>query len=523
MFSNLTIRTKVTIILLTLGLIPSLVLGYISLGVSHTALSEQAFNHLISTRDAKKAQIERYFQDISADISVLANSSHIVAALDGFSSAMEDGRIDEAQYNYFESLEYGDSFKKFSQEYGYHDLMLITKAGDIVYSLEKESDLAQNVLKGELRDTPLGQHFREGLESIVITDFQPYPPSDDEPIAFAISPIVLLDQIEGVVVLKLSDEVINAIMTERSGLSETTEAYLVGPDNLMRSDSYLSPKTHSVKASFSNPIEGKADTTASREALSGKNGYGLINDYRGVRVLSAYGPVAFGSTTYALIVEIDEKEAFSPTSDLKRFMGAFAAALMLITVLASLYIAYKSTKPIRELTQSSIEIAAGNLDTEINVASNDELGVLAQSFTTMRDSIRQAHDVLEQRVEERTADLEKLSAAVEQSPASVVITDLRGTIEYVNAKFCEVTGYSIDEAIGQNPRILNSGHTPPKVYRELWQTIKAGYEWRGEFQNKKKSGELYWEFWLKVFQRCVIQYGKHMMFWNKELKSGLLI
>jgi PAS domain S-box-containing protein len=493
MFSNLTIRTKLIIILLCLGLIPSLVLGYISLNVSHTALSEQAFNHLISTRDAKKAQIERYFQDISADISVLANSSHIVAALDGFSSAIEDGRIDEGQYNYFESLEYGDSFKKFSQEYGYHDLMLITKAGDIVYSLKKESDLAQNVLNGRLKNTLLSQHFREGLESIVITDFQPYPPSKNEPIAFAIAPIVLLDQIEGVVVLKLSDEVINTIMTERSGLSETTEAYLVGPDNLMRSDSYLSPKTHSVKASFSNPIEGKTDTTATREALSGKNGNGLISGYRGVSVLSAYGPVTFGSTAYALVVEIDEKEAFSPISNLKGFMGVFAAVLMLITVLASLYIANKSTKPIRELTRSSIEITAGNLDTEINVASNDELGVLAQSFSTMRDSIRQAQDVLEQRVEERTAELRKLSTAVEQSPASVVITDPQGTIEYVNPKFSEVTGYSAEEAIGQNPRILKSGQTPPEVYEDLWKTVTAGEDWRGELINKKKDGALYWE------------------------------
>ncbi|CAB1059374.1 diguanylate cyclase/phosphodiesterase (GGDEF & EAL domains) with PAS/PAC sensor(s) [Olavius sp. associated proteobacterium Delta 1] len=493
MSPNLTIRTKLTIVLLTLALIPSLLLGYISLRVSRTALSEQAFSHLISTRDAKKAQIQRYFQKIRADISVLANSSHIVAVLDGFSSTMEDGRINEAQYSYFESLEYGDSFRKFSQEYGYYDLMLITKAGDIVYSLEKESDLTQNVLTGELKDTHLGQHFRDGLESIDITDFKPYPPSDNEPLAFALSPIELLDQIEGAVVLKLSDEVLNTIMTERSGLSESTEAYLVGPDNLMRSDSYLSPQTHTVKASFSNPIEGKTDTRASREALAGTSGNGLITGYRGVRVLSAYGPVTFGSTTYALIVEIDEKEAFSPISDLKMFMGAFAAAVMLITVLASFYIANKSTKPIRELTQSSIEIAAGNLDTEINVASSDELGVLAQSFSTMRNSIRQAHDVLEQRVEERTAELKKLSIAVEQSPASVVITDPQGTIEYVNSKFCEVTGYSAEEAIGRNPRILRSGETPPEVYLELWKTITAGQEWRGELRNKKKNGALYWE------------------------------
>ncbi|UCD77727.1 MAG: PAS domain S-box protein, partial [Desulfobacterales bacterium] len=91
-------------------------------------------------------------------------------------------------------------------------------------------------------------------------------------------------------------------------------------------------------------------------------------------------------------------------------------------------------------------------------------------------------------------ELKKLSQAVEQSPASLVITDLRGTIEYVNHKFCEVTGYTIEEAVGQNPRILKSGQTPPEVYRELWKTIRAGQEWRGEFQNKKKNGELYWEW-----------------------------
>jgi PAS domain S-box-containing protein len=174
-------------------------------------------------------------------------------------------------------------------------------------------------------------------------------------------------------------------------------------------------------------------------------------------------------------------------------MGAFAATVMLITVLASFYIANKSTKPIRELTQSSIEITAGNLDTEINMESNDELGVLAQSFSTMRDSIRQAHDVLEQRVEERTAELKKLSIAVEQSPASVVITDPRGTIEYVNSRFCQVTGYTVEEAVGRNPNLLKSGKTPPEVYRKLWKTLSSGGEWRGELLNKKKNGEEFWE------------------------------
>jgi two-component system sensor histidine kinase/response regulator len=89
--------------------------------------------------------------------------------------------------------------------------------------------------------------------------------------------------------------------------------------------------------------------------------------------------------------------------------------------------------------------------------------------------------------------LRLLSQAVEQSPSCVVITDPRSNIEYVNAAFTRVTGYTLDDVIGKNPRILKSGETPSEVYEELWKTITSGREWRGEFLNKKKSGELYWE------------------------------
>src|SRR5208283_243593 len=81
----------------------------------------------------------------------------------------------------------------------------------------------------------------------------------------------------------------------------------------------------------------------------------------------------------------------------------------------------------------------------------------------------------------------------EQSPASIVITDTDGNIEYVNPKFTQVTGYTAEEAIGKNPRFLKSGETPPEEYKKLWETIRAGRVWRGEFHNKKKNGELYWE------------------------------
>ena len=88
---------------------------------------------------------------------------------------------------------------------------------------------------------------------------------------------------------------------------------------------------------------------------------------------------------------------------------------------------------------------------------------------------------------------QKLSKAVEQSPAAIVITDTEGTIEYVNPKFTKITGYASQEALGQNPKILKSGEHDEAFYKELWDTVLSGKEWNGEFHNKKKNGELYWE------------------------------
>ncbi len=106
-------------------------------------------------------------------------------------------------------------------------------------------------------------------------------------------------------------------------------------------------------------------------------------------------------------------------------------------------------------------------------------------------SVGLIRDVTERKATEDA--LRKLSGAVEQSPVSIVITDLAGTIEYVNPKFLEITGYTRAEVLGQNPRVLKSGDKGPEAYRALWETITAGHEWRGDLHNRKKSGELYWE------------------------------
>jgi PAS domain S-box-containing protein len=101
------------------------------------------------------------------------------------------------------------------------------------------------------------------------------------------------------------------------------------------------------------------------------------------------------------------------------------------------------------------------------------------------------HDLTEKKIAEK--QLKLLSRSVEQSPVSVMITDTLGNIEYVNPAFERITGFSQEETIGKNPRILKSGHQSPEFYRHLWKTILSGKDWNGEFLNKKKDDTLYWE------------------------------
>ena len=114
----------------------------------------------------------------------------------------------------------------------------------------------------------------------------------------------------------------------------------------------------------------------------------------------------------------------------------------------------------------------------------DKDGAIVGTFGLSRDITDR------KRLEE---ELRKLSVAVEQSPVSIVITNLEGNIVYANPNACETTGYSLEELIGKNPRVLKSGETKDMEYGFLWSSITSGNQWRGFFHNKKKNGELYWE------------------------------
>ncbi len=142
-------------------------------------------------------------------------------------------------------------------------------------------------------------------------------------------------------------------------------------------------------------------------------------------------------------------------------------------------------------------ISCGYREGEI-VIKNGTKRLIGSNSTLSYDSQNQAisitfigTDITEQRHIEN--ELRKASQAIEQSPNTVLITDTDGHIVYSNPKFTELTGYTKEEVLGQNPKILQSGETDNNDYKNLWSALKNGKEWLGEFHNKKKNGELYWE------------------------------
>lgn len=167
-----------------------------------------------------------------------------------------------------------------------------------------------------------------------------------------------------------------------------------------------------------------------------------------------------------------------------------------ILVVAFIYIRRRIARPLRELSAVALRFAGGDYGVRSGFRSHDEIGRLAEAFDHMaaetEDHIRLIAADLDD-IRRKEAELRKLTEAIEHSPASVIITDRQASIEYVNPRFTEVSGYTREEVLGRKPSLLQSGQTLPETYRQMWQTLRANDVWRGELLNRKKNGELFWE------------------------------
>tara|TARA_B110000211_G_scaffold7740_1_gene8399 strand:+ start:351 stop:2321 length:1971 start_codon:yes stop_codon:yes gene_type:complete len=412
--SHWSLKTKLTLIFLLVGIIPALIITTISTLQSKSRVEYNISQSLEAINQIKKTQIENYFNQKRADIELLA---------------LIVPQLEEDNYDRF--------FTEYIQKYGYYDVFLINNNGLIYYTQARESDYQTNILKGKYASSNLGDLIKEVKQSksFSIADYKPYAPSNGEPAAFIAIPV---DGSDTIVALQLSSEGTNQIMGVREGMGETGESYLVGEDKLMRSDSYLDPEGHSLKASFAGTVKNNgADTEAVNLALNAQHGTKIIKDYNGNNVLSAFDSIKIGDFSWIILSEIDESEAFSPVHQTVLFSVISIIVAAIVVVFIGVFFSRKIATPIIVASNFAKKVAAGDLSSNIEVNSHDEVGMLQVALHTMLENLRKMIGELSNVAVQQGSTATELASVTEQT--SLAVTEQQAQTIQVAAATTEMT------------------------------------------------------------------------------------
>ena len=362
---------------------------------------KKSYDGLTSARDSKANQIQNFFAERIGDINVLAKSKNIIELTHDLMQIEHELHVDVTQSFPVdnplvkEKTSIHEEFlQNYAKEYGYYDIFLISEdTGHVMYSQAKESDYGANLKSSSLKDSGLGELYKKvkELKRSVFVDMKPYAPSADAPAMFLGVPVIYKGNFEAVLALQVSDAAVNKIMQFRKGYGDSQEDYLVGQDKLMRSDSFLDPKGHSIKASFANPTTGNCDTQASRNALSGKTATEIVIDYNGNPVLSSYAPIKIGQDlNWAILSEIDEAEVLIVPNSIQNSLMITAIILLLIVLtIAYLIIAISVVKPLEAFKSKILEISSTNdLTHRVDTDAPKEITEMGNSFNTLLHSLQ---------------------------------------------------------------------------------------------------------------------------------------
>ena len=452
------LSTKLLLGFLSVTIIPLLIVTIWSSISSSRALYNSDKRELTALMTVKASQISSFFKERIGDVE-LATYSEDVHESEGklvhYHNEMNIGANEDFDttgsgegltLSYQEIYDDVDEFLgKYGEIYGYYDVFLIcAKHGHVMYSWAREADFGTNLGSGQYKDSHLAELWKEVVSTgdHYLTDTRAYAPSNGDPAQFIGAP--LFDEsgnVDAVLAFQISSEAINNIMQERTGMGETGETYLVGEDYLMRSDSYLDPVSHSLKASLADPDSGDVRTEAVEEAFKGNNDTKIIIDYNGHPVLSAYKSIDVGDFKWAVLAQIDEAEINRPVNQLVYTMIGISFVFLLIAIGISLFI-IKSVQNQLGADPSIIadiasNIADGNLLNTFSEKRNvgvyrdmksmsDKLSKVIESVINSADNVTSgsqqlsiSSQMLSQGTTEQAANNEEVTASLEEMSASI--------------------------------------------------------------------------------------------------------
>lgn len=401
---KLKISHKQMLVSSLLGLGILFIVSFIGYNTARRSMQAEVYDKLTAIRAMKKTQIQEFFEENVRDIRLMAQSSDILNLfheLENYHKNSNPGpdeplNVSTSEYRQI-AAQHGFVMDYYVEMRGYRDIYLLCKAhGHVMYSFEKKQDLGTNLSAGPYRDSPLAHLWQKvvATQQFVLQDFAPYRPTQGAPVIFLGGPLHSeTDEMIGVLVLQISVDEINRIMQQRDGLGQSGEAYLVGPDFLMRSDSFLDPVNRTVVTSFQHPETGKVQNEVVQEALAGATGAKIVKDYRDVWVLSAYSPVDILGNHWALLVEVDRSEAFRDVYNLRKTFVIWGIVLFGCVLWGAIWFARSITRPLNMAVAVAKQISQGNLQIALTIHSEDEVGQLLQAMQTMTAYIQEVADV----------------------------------------------------------------------------------------------------------------------------------
>ena len=360
---------------------------------------------------------------------------------------------------------YLEGIGKMALKPGFYDLLLITPNGDVVFSYQQEADLGTNLFTGPFRTSQLARIARQTLLVMDsgVSDLDWYAPSHGHA-AFITAPVLEGTRVLGVLAIQVSPAEIQQMMRDNSGLGKTGTTILVQRvDDPPRIVSSIG--TEADAGIFSDRLSQLAisQSTPLVHALAGEHGQGESDDYRQVPVLAAWRYVP--STRWGLVVELDKSEAFAPVRELENYALMLLFATLLLAAAIAYWMGRSIVRPVQVLTNAAAGIAGGNLHQRVPVLLDDEVGQLATAFNSMTDNLefaqhalRDAHDSLEQKVEQRTEALQweeqRMRTVLDNVLDGIIAFTEQGTIESFNKSAERIFGYAASEAIGMDIEVL---------------------------------------------------------------------
>ncbi|MBU1438935.1 MAG: methyl-accepting chemotaxis protein [Gammaproteobacteria bacterium] len=457
---------KIKLISLLTALVPLVIATLCVTLLARAELFAQAEAKLMAVREIKQRQIDALFADFASGL--------------GAVHAVVESQFDPAAP---ESLH--QALLPISQRLGFYDIFIINPAGTVVYSVAKEADFQSNLVNGTYADSGLAKLFQRVKgknQQVMIEDFAPYAPSNGQAAAFMAQELVRGGE-SWVVAVQLSIDRINSVMQVREGMGKSGETYLVGPDQRMRSDSYLDSTHRTVLSSFAGNVKDNGvSTAASDAALSGQSGLLYIDDYNGNPVVSAYSALDLFGLRWALLAEIDVAEVAAPAQRMLWIGFGIIVAAIVLALLAARVVSHYVLSPLggepADMVNMTSRIADGDLTMSLSGASQSSLmgwlGKMQQQLRRLISQLVGVGQALEMAAAQNSSALTQADGSLQiQARETEMLATAIEEMSYAAAEIGTNTVLASDEVNASQAAANVLTQTISHVSHSLEQTLEA--------------------------------------------------